>query len=433
MGLLQALQLKLKRHNTHSTSIKTPPQAAIAPQPATPPQPPTSKSLTQLEREMAAEAPVLKTLPYRPPQKSRGLRKFVAIAALLSLPVGFIWVANLPYAPIRRPVARTAPILLLPSYITIDRNYREAIRLLEQADQLINQATSPTDLDLGERQLQRAQQSLDKLPLSFLNDFPEYRYWGYNWYFQSASFNSARAKVGILQAKVFQEKNAQTALLDAEQALSTAKQSYQNAANSVDQQLAITDWQVALTQLKSIPSQTLAGKTVQPKLAAYEDEFTQLVGLAAGNQRVNAIIGAARRFAAQAAQASQNPPHPVEEWVRVERLWQEAIIPLQQISPDDVQGYAIAQEKLAEYTANLEQIKVRRQAEQAATQSFGQAQAEIERLQALSGKLDSYELLSQLQSIINQLEAVQNGTTVYLEAQALLLQANNKLNQLQAP
>jgi hypothetical protein len=28
---------------------------------------------------------------------------------------------------IRRPVARTAPILLLPSYLKMDRNYRQAI------------------------------------------------------------------------------------------------------------------------------------------------------------------------------------------------------------------------------------------------------------------------------------------------------------------
>ncbi|MEH2320531.1 hypothetical protein [Nostoc sp.] len=38
---------------------------------------------------------------------------------------------------------------------------------------------------------------------------------------------------------------------------------------------------------------------------------------------------------------------------------------------------------------------------------------------------------SQLQSIINQLEKVQNGTTAYLKAQELLLSANNKLRQLQ--
>jgi hypothetical protein len=37
--------------------------------------------------------------------------------------------------------------------------------------------------------------------------------------------------------------------------------------------------------------------------------------------------------------------------------------------------------------------------------------------------------ISQLQSIINTLKQVQNGTTVYLEAQSQLLSAQNKLSQ----
>ncbi|GAB4244663.1 MAG: hypothetical protein Kow0049_34570 [Stanieria sp.] len=51
---------------------------------------------------------------------------------------GIIWLINLPYPMIRRPVARTAPILLLPSYLSIDHNYPQAIAKVEQADQLNN-------------------------------------------------------------------------------------------------------------------------------------------------------------------------------------------------------------------------------------------------------------------------------------------------------
>ena len=47
---------------------------------------------------------------------------------------GLIWILNLPYPMIRRPVAKTAPILLLPSYLSMDRNYRGAIAKVEQAD-----------------------------------------------------------------------------------------------------------------------------------------------------------------------------------------------------------------------------------------------------------------------------------------------------------
>ena len=56
--------------------------------------------------------------------------------------IGLIGLVNLPYPMIRKPVAKIAPILLLPSYMSMDRNYREAIAHVEQADQLINNATS---------------------------------------------------------------------------------------------------------------------------------------------------------------------------------------------------------------------------------------------------------------------------------------------------
>jgi hypothetical protein len=59
------------------------------------------------------------------------------------MPVGVVWLANLPYPVIRRPVARTAPILLLPSYMSVEANYRQAIASVEQAEQLIENATSP--------------------------------------------------------------------------------------------------------------------------------------------------------------------------------------------------------------------------------------------------------------------------------------------------
>ncbi|MHC5611992.1 MAG: hypothetical protein ACYTXA_13525 [Nostoc sp.] len=50
---------------------------------------------------------------------------------------------------------------------------------------------------------------------------------------------------------------------------------------------------------------------------------------------------------------------------------------------------------------------------------------------ANADNVERNRMLSQLQSIINRLEKVQNGTTAYLKAQELLLSANNKLKQLQ--
>lgn len=397
---------------------------------------PQAKTLVELEREMAAaQQHVHPTYPMPRRQRSAVLNKFIWIGVLVGVPVGVLWIVNLPYPPIRYPVARTAPILLLPSYISIDNNYRRATAAVEQAKQFIDNTTSAADLDLGEQNVKEAQTLLDALPIDFLNTFSNSRYWWYNLRFSTSSFNTARTEVARLQAKVIQEKNAQMVLFNAEQALNTAKQRYQQATTTLDKQIAIADWRSALDQFVQIPGQTLAGQTAQQKRQAYQRDFQTTVGLAAGNERASIIIESAKQFGEKAAQASQNPPHAVAEWQRVEVLWQEAIQRLEQISVTDQTGYPEAQKLLAIYQVNVEQIKVRRQSEADSAIAFRQAQQDIENLLASipndGSSTNTNQIISRLQGIINELERVENGTTVYLEAQNLLLFAKNKLNQLQ--
>ncbi|MHC5830794.1 MAG: hypothetical protein ACYT04_86305, partial [Nostoc sp.] len=110
----------------------------------------------------------------------------------------------------------------------------------------------------------------------------------------------------------------------------------------------------------------------------------------------------------QAAKAGQNPPHAVTQWQQIENLWIEAIERLKEIPSKDVAGYTEAQKLLAIYEANLGQVKVRRQAEADAGEALESAQGEIKSLLAsIPANADNIErnrMLSQLQSIINQLE-----------------------------
>ena len=85
---------------------------------------------------------------------------------------GFLMFVNLPYPMIRRPVANTAPILLLPSFMKMDYHYRQAIARVEQADQLINRSTSQADFELGAQKVREAQTHLDALPVWFLGYEP---------------------------------------------------------------------------------------------------------------------------------------------------------------------------------------------------------------------------------------------------------------------
>ena len=366
----------------------------------------------------------------------RGIRSKIIWAALLLSGIFslVVWVANLPYPMIRRPVARTAPILLLPSYMSMDSHYRQAITSAEQANQLVNNATSPADLDLGEQKVKEAQKHLNALPVWSLDDWPEYTSW-LGWRFSIYNFQTTRAKVGQMEAKVFQEKNAQTLLIQDENALNTAKQQYQQASTATDKQAAIAAWQSAIDQLEQIPSPTLAGRTAHEKLDASKRDFKEIVGLAAGNERISELIEAARRFSWEAAKTGQNPPHTVVEWQQIEHLWQQAINRLGEVPSQDLVGYAEAQKLLATYETALGEVKIRQQAEQASVSNLEQAQSQINYLLANTSTnvkaMDRNRTISQLQSIVNQLEKVQNGTTAYLKAQELLLSANNKLKQLQ--
>jgi hypothetical protein len=361
----------------------------------------------------------------RPPGAWDTIKWVVGIAGATA---GTIWVLNLPYPMIRWPVARTAPILLLPSYMKMDYDYRQAIVLVEQADQLVNRATSPADLVLGEQKVKQAQKHLDGLPVWFLGYQPQYRFW-FGWNFTFDEFRSARANIGRMEAKLFQEKQAQTLLEQGEQALKTAKQQHEAAKSWQERQKAIAAWQVALDQLEQLPPQTFAGKGAQTKIAAYQRDFGQISSLATENERTGTLMDAARQFAMAAAVKGQNPPHSTAEWQEVEKLWEQAIDRLEKISLEE-SGYLEAQKLLITYQGNLGIVKIRRQAEETSVAALTTAKREIESLLASNfGGRDRNQMISQIQSIIYELQKVQTGTTVYQEAQELMQSAQKKLKE----
>lgn len=395
---------------------------------------PSPRSIEDLEQQMALEAQA--TQRQQPVAASANPKRIVSqligVALLIGLPLGALALINLPYAPIRRPIAKTAPFLLLPSYISMDNHFRQAITTLEEAKQLIDQATAPADLQLGEQKLKQVQASLDHLPTSIWSELPETESWWYGRRITLVGFNSARAELGRLQSKLFQEQNAQAALSEAEQDLSAARQQYQEAS-AAEKQAAILVWQDAQDKMRQIPAATLAGRIAQQKLKIAERDYRAIGGITAGNPQTIGLITAAKQFAGKAAETAQNPPYSVEQWQQVMNLWQQAISRLQQISIDDPAGYTEAQKLLVTYTANLGQIKVRQEAESKSVKTLKQAKSEIERLIATTPTqikpTDRTAITSQLQRIINQLEAVEPGTTVYSEAQQLLKSAREKAKQ----
>ena len=346
---------------------------------------------------------------------------------------GLLWVANLPYPMIRKPVAKAAPMLLLPSYISMDHNYKQATALVEQADQLVNKATSAADINLGAQKVQKAQTHLNALPVWFLGYYPQ-RYCTFfscSWQFTLDEFETARKQIGRIEAKAFQEKNAFKMLNEATESIAIAQQQYSVASTPEEQKQAIGDWQAAIDVLEEIPSSTLAGKTARPKLTAAKRDLKEEAGIAAGNMRSGSLIEAAKQFGMAAATASQNPPHSAQQWQQIADLWQEAINRLKQVRVDNP-GYLEAQTKLAEYQINLGNAQIRRQNERDSEAAMKRAKNLIADWQryALNENPNTGVLASKLQDIINQLDLVKPGTTPHAEAQELLKFANNKLKEL---
>jgi hypothetical protein len=361
------------------------------------------------------------------------LSKITFVSTLIVGATGLIWVINLPFPMIRWPVAKTAPILLLPSYISMDHNYRQAIAKVEQADQLINKATASADFDLGEIKAQEAQKHLDALPVWFLGYYPQAycTFFGCTWRFTFDEFEAARKNIGRMEAQIFQQKNALTQLNQTELALNTAKQQYQQAKTAPERQQASAAWQTAIDQLGQIPNETLAGEMAHKKLQTASRDFDQVGGVATGSQLTDNLIEAAKEFAMSAAVSSQNPPHPAEKWEQIANLWQESIQRLEQVRADNP-GYLQAQGKLAEYKRNLGNAQLREKIERDSANALESAKNAIANWQklALAESPDRAYLVGQLREIINNLEAVKTGTTSYSESRKLLNFANKKQQEL---
>ena len=352
--------------------------------------------------------------------------KWVAIS--VTSICGTVWLVNLPFPMIRKPVAEKAPLLLLPSYISMDKSYRGAIKATEQADILVNKATSIADIKRGGEKVKQAQQNLDHLPVWFLGYYPQAYcgLFGCTWKFTVDEFETTRRQVARMDAKVFQEKNAFESLTQGESALKVAKEKYQQAKGGEKEQ-ALAQMQAAIFSLEQIPRETLAGKKAGTIVAASKPDLNKIIAKNGKSSLSGNFIQAAKVFAMQAAQASQNPPHPVYKWQQVEKLWLEAIKRLQNIQAKNP-NYIEAQKLLAKYQSNQGIIRGRLQAERESKQILQQAEGQIERFIAYpSSDVNQYN--AKLRGIINKLETVKSGTTSYPRAQQLILSAQKHLKK----
>lgn len=135
----------------------------------------------------------------------------------------------------------------------------------------------------------------------------------------------------------------------------------------------------------------------------------------------------AKRYGWQAALASQNAPHSSEKWADISRIWQTALLNLDNIDAASP-SYAEAQQVKARYQQNLSEIRDRYQQEQSAAQRIQSLNATlIEMDSSIEPNMTKY---SQLKSIMGKLKAIPAGTQAHAKAQEMIANVARRMNEI---
>lgn len=138
----------------------------------------------------------------------------------------------------------------------------------------------------------------------------------------------------------------------------------------------------------------------------------------------------ASRLAAAAMSQNSNPPYPVQVWVDMQALWEEAMAKLESI-PSDSKLYQLSREKIQEYRRNLANTKASLNLEQQANKKLDIAKSTAKVAEARQGIAVSVENWQVVQSTwltaINTLRSIPLNTTAFVEGQQLLNSYQDKL------
>ncbi|TVQ17314.1 MAG: hypothetical protein EA367_17995 [Leptolyngbya sp. DLM2.Bin15] len=173
--------------------------------------------------------------------------------------------------------------------------------------------------------------------------------------------------------------------------------------------------------------------TVVPQWSGYyEDALAQRDRYDEHVKAVGRVVSA-QTDAFDAAQRSQNPPHPIATWEEIRDLWESAIAQLEEV-PADSPMHGLAQQKLDEYSANLAAINQRIQMEQEAQSRVRSAREMAQRANDQEAGSDSPErwqsTYTTWQIAIGMLQPVPAHTMSHAEAQQLLALYNTRMSTI---
>ena len=202
--------------------------------------------------------------------------KYLAIG--LTSAAGVLVILNLPHPKIRWFIARTAPILLVPSYMSMDFHYWGARSSLQQANSLLKSAVSFSDIKQVEAKITEVEKHLSSIPVWFLGYYPEVycQKFTCSWNFSFEEFENIRTEIINIETTTMREKQAFVPLVEAEQAYRGAKRELSIAKTKRQKDLAIASMQAAIKITEEVPTGTLAHVKAEEKLKVYKRYYEKI-------------------------------------------------------------------------------------------------------------------------------------------------------------
>ena len=338
-------------------------------------------------------------------------------------------IVNLPFPGIRETIGKKAPILLLPSIASWDHHYQEGMVNLQKAEQLIQNAKHPNDLDLGDRELKSAQSHLNALPLQGFENYNDSYYCSFRncrWQFSSWEIQQRRESAGRTEAILSQERNLQSQLKESTDKIAHLQKNYPKATNATEKQTILTQWEQEISQINLLNSNSLMGRIANTEQNRIRIDFQKITGLNQAKNQSGKLMEGAVPFALSAQKLTEGKSHTVAEWQAIARQWESAIAQLQSI-PVENPDYVQSRKVLADYQQQVERAKIRSNEENNASTLLQRTESQINTLVRNHTSLNRDQAKSELIAIEADLKKIPSGTTAYDQAQDWLRSLRKRL------
>ncbi len=211
-------------------------------------------------------------------RKPNVFNKFNYLIITLVSVTGAVAILNLPHPNIRWFVVKTAPVLLIPSYMNMNFHYWGAKNSVAEAESLLNSAANFKQIKQVEDRLEDADKHLQNIPVWFLGYYPEVycQRFSCKWNFSFNEFEKVRTETTEVETKLFVQKNAFIRLLEAEQVYNSAKQKFSLAKTQKQRELVIVSLQESIKSIEKIPPETLAHKKAEEKVKVYKRYYDKI-------------------------------------------------------------------------------------------------------------------------------------------------------------